>query len=100
MLDFACRGVLVRVGPRVRACRVACWSRVGRVLAACWLRVGRVVIVAGPGRLFFEAATCPGQLRCLGQNFFSEIHFFEEATCPGLLRCRGQNFFSEIRLFF
>ena len=50
---------------------------------------------------FFEEATCPGQLRCLGQNSFSEIGlFFEEATCPGQLRCLGQNFFSEIGLFF
>ena len=74
-------------------------------------------------RTFVEEATCPGQLRCLGQKFFSEIRllkkplvpgsfaawgrtfsqkstFFEEATCPGQLRCPGQNFFSEIGLFF
>ena len=39
-----------------------------------------------------EEATCPGQLRCLGQSCFS---FFEEATCPGQLRCLGHNFFSK-----
>ena len=45
---------------------------------------------------FFEEATCPGQLRCLGQIFFSEFRlFFEQATCPRQLRCLGQNFFSK-----
>ena len=48
---------------------------------------------------FFEQATCPGQLRCLGQNFFSKIRFFEQATCPGQLRCLGQNVFSEFGPF-
>ena len=49
---------------------------------------------------FLEEATCPGQPRCLVQNFFSEISmFFDEATCPGQLRCLGQDFFSEISLF-
>ena len=71
-------------------------------------------------RTFFKQATCPGQLRCLGQNFSSETEhffltnhlsraaslleaelvlrnrtFFKQAT----LRCLGQNFFSEIELF-
>ena len=33
---------------------------------------------------------------CLGQFFFSENRlFFKEATCPGQLRCPGQNFFSK-----
>ena len=74
--------------------------------------------------LFFEQATCPGQLRCLGPNCFSKLlfslnkplvpgsfaawgrtvfskndFFVEEATCPGQLRCLGQNFFPKIRLF-
>ena len=75
--------------------------------------------------MFFEEATCPRQLRCLGQNFFWKTDFvflnkplvpgsfaawgrtfsqksdllFEEATCPGQLRCLGQNFFSETGLF-
>ena len=40
----------------------------------------------------FEQATCPGQLRCLGQNFFSKTLFFEQTTCPRQLRCLGQNF--------
>ena len=47
-------------------------------------------------RLFFEQTTCPRQLRCLGQNFFSKYDFFEQATCPGQLRCLGQNFFLKI----
>ena len=73
-------------------------------------------------RTFFEEeATCPGQLRCLGQNFFSEIRlflkkplvpgsfaawgrtffsqkidfFFDETTCPGQLRCLGQDIFQK-----
>ena len=46
--------------------------------------------------IFLQEATCPGQLRCLGRNFFSEIRrVFEEATCPGQLRCLGAEFFSE-----
>ena len=45
---------------------------------------------------FFEQTTCPGQLRCLGQNvFFLKSIFFEQATCPGQLRCLVQNFFSK-----
>ena len=51
--------------------------------------------------VFFEEATCPVQLRCLGQNFFSKNDFFfEEATCPGQLRCLGQNCFSKNDFFF
>ena len=50
---------------------------------------------------FTQQATCPGRLRCLGQNFFPRNPtFFEQTTCPGQLRCLGQNFFSRIRLFF
>ena len=45
---------------------------------------------------FFEQATCPGQLRCLGQNICPEIVLFEETTCPGQVRCLGQNFFQNI----
>ena len=46
--------------------------------------------------LFFEQATCAGQLRCLGQNFFSKIEFFfEQTSCPGQLRCLGQKCFSQ-----
>ena len=72
-------------------------------------------------RTFFEQATCPRQLRCLGQISFLEIGrfflnkplvpgsfaawgrfvlsrvrlLFEQVTCPGQLRCLGQNFFSK-----
>ena len=76
--------------------------------------------------LLFEQATCPGQLRCLGQNcsqntdvflnkplvpgsfaawgsFASRKSIFfeeeEEATCPGQLSCLGQIFFLR-HLFF
>ena len=49
----------------------------------------------------FEEATCPGQLRCLGQNLFSKLgFFFDQTTCPGQLRCLGQNFVSKIGLYF
>ena len=47
----------------------------------------------------FEQATCPGQLRCLGQNCFSKYVFLEQATCPGQLRCPGQTFFSKYKFF-
>ena len=37
----------------------------------------------------------------VGQNFFSEIGlFFEPATCPGQLRCLGQNCFSKTVFFW
>ena len=51
---------------------------------------------------FLEEATCPGQLRCLGQFFFPEMSFFclEETTCPGQLRCMGQFFSPEICFFW
>ena len=43
--------------------------------------------------LFRDRATCPGQLRCLGQNCLQKSDLFlEQATCPGQLRCLGQNF--------
>ena len=49
---------------------------------------------------FFEEATCPGQLRCLGQNLFQKSDiFFEQATCPGQLRCLGQRFFLKKHTF-
>ena len=51
-------------------------------------------------RLVCEQTTCPGQLRCLEQNSFSKSDFFfEQATCPGQRRCLGQNFFSRTDLF-
>ena len=34
-----------------------------------------------------------------GAELLAEIDFFEEATCPGQLRCLGQNLFSKNRLF-
>ena len=47
-----------------------------------------------------DRPTCPGQLRCLGQNFFSEIRLFiEQATCPGQLRCLAQNCFQKFIFF-
>ena len=49
----------------------------------------------------FEETTCPGQLRCLGQNFVLPENrcVFEETTCPGQLRCLGQMCFTENRVF-
>ena len=41
-----------------------------------------------------RAASLPGA-ELLAENDF----FFEEATSPGQLRCLGQNFFSKLRLF-
>ena len=33
---------------------------------------------------FFEQATCPGQLRCLGQNFFSKVRLcWKKPLVPG-----------------
>ena len=51
-------------------------------------------------QLFFEQATYPGQLRCLGQNVFQNFYILvEEATCLGQLRCLGQTFYKKITLF-
>ena len=49
-----------------------------------------------PDMYFFNEITCLGQLRCQGLNFSNEFDFFEELTCLGQLRCLGQNLFSEI----
>ena len=60
--------------------------------------------------LFRDRATCLGQLRCQGQNFFlrnptfffeqatclKTSDFFEQATCPGQLRCLGHFVFQNI----
>ena len=43
--------------------------------------------------LSHDRATCPGR------TFLRNPTFLEEATCPRQLRCLGQNFFSEVRLF-
>ena len=50
---------------------------------------------------FLEQATCPGQLRCSGQNFFlrSRLSFVEQATCPGQLRCLGHMFSQKCHFF-
>ena len=40
-----------------------------------------------------KAAALPG-----AELFLRNLSFLEEATCPGQLRCLGQNFFSEISL--
>ena len=42
-----------------------------------------------------RAAALPG-----AELFSGYSCFFEEITCPGQLRCLGQNLFSEFRLFF
>ena len=73
---------------------------------------------------FFEQATCPRQLRCLGQNFFSKIRvflnkplvpgsfaawgrtvsrksdlFLKKPLVPGSFACLGQNFSQKSDLF-
>ena len=79
-----------RGGPRPWPQRLFAFSRPSHLSGAAALP-GVELFLKNP--TFFEQATCPGQLRCLGQNFFSEIRLFEQATCPGQLRCLGQNFF-------
>ena len=55
----------------------------------------------GRKSFFVEEASCPGQLRCLGQDFFSKYDIvFEQTTCPRQLRCLGQNCFQKIDFFF
>ena len=74
---------------------------------------------------FSQQATCPGQLRCLGQIFSQKSDLFlnkplvpgsfaawgrtfpqnvdflfEQATCPGQLRCLRQNVFSFFLFFY
>ena len=44
----------------------------------------------------FRNSSNQNKLHCRGQNLFSEIRlFFEQASCPGQLRCLGQNFSSK-----
>ena len=46
-------------------------------------------------RLFFEEATCPGQLRCLAQSFFQKINvFLKKPLVPGNFAAWGRVFFS------
>ena len=43
--------------------------------------------------LFYEEATCPGQLRCLGQNFFQKIVFLlKKPLVPGRFAAWGRTF--------
>ena len=98
--------------PRPRLQRLFALSRPNHLSGAELFFKNRIVFCPGQLRclgqnfsqkngLLFEQATCPGQLRCLGQNFFSQKSdfFFEQTTCPGQLRCLGQNFFSKYVFF-
>ena len=89
----ACWCVLVRVNGRavLRAGRV-----LAAVSAACWPRGN----CCQPGPTFFlKQALVPGSFAAWGRLFFlRNPTIFEDATCPGQLRCPGLNFFSEIRL--
>ena len=49
-----------------------------------------------PGnRLFLKKPLVPGSFAAWGRTFSRKSTFFEEATCPGQLRCLGQNLFSK-----
>ena len=51
-----------------------------------------------PENLFFyKNPLVPGSFAAWGRTFARKSIFFEEATCPGQLRCLGQNFFSTKR---
>ena len=42
-------------------------------------------------QIVFEQATCPGQLRCRGQNFFSKTNFFlNKPLVPGSFAAGGR----------
>ena len=41
----------------------------------------------------------PGSFAAWGRTVSRKLTFFEEATCPGQLRCLGQNFFSKYDIF-
>ena len=41
---------------------------------------------------FFEQATCPGQLRCLGQNLFLKSIFCKKQLVPGSFAAWGRTF--------
>ena len=51
-------------------------------------------------RTFFKQATCPGQLRCLGQNFFLRNRtFLNKPLVPGSFAAWGRTFLRN-RTFF
>ena len=94
--------MLVRVSGRsvLRVGRVlaACWPCVGRVLAACWPR--GMQLLPARADFFLKQPLVPGSFAAWGRTvFYQKSDFFEEATCPGQLRCLRQNFFSEFRFF-
>ena len=43
---------------------------------------------------FLNKPLVPSNFAAWGRTVSSRKHFFEQATCPGQLRCLGQNFFS------
>ena len=49
---------------------------------------------------FLKKPLVPGSFAAWGRTFCRKLTFFEEATCPRQLRCLGQNFLSKLRLFF
>ena len=44
---------------------------------------------------FLNKPLVPGSFAAWGRTFSQKSDVFEQATCPGQLRCLGQNFFSE-----
>ena len=61
---FSSKSTFVLKKPRVRGSSAA-WGRVFSI-----------------NFIFFEEATCPGQLRCPGQNFFSKKRAFKNSGIP------------------
>ena len=50
-------------------------------------------ITFGRKSIVFEEATCPGQLRCLGQMFFpGDLLFLKKPLVPGSFAARGRCF--------
>ena len=48
---------------------------------------------------FLNKPLVPGSFAAWGRTFSQNMTFFEQATCPGQLRCLGQNCFSKYDLF-
>ena len=46
-------------------------------------------------RLFLNQPLVPGSFAAWGRTVSQKLFFFEHATCPGQLRCLGQNFSSK-----
>ena len=50
-------------------------------------------------RFVLEEATCPGQLRCLGQNFSRNRHFLKKPLVLGSIAASGRTVFQKSDFF-